>query len=484
MASKNQALSADMAFVSLRWNGDCLAALSAAAGEEVALGDGEGALAPLPAKLLGASRLVIADAAGGAHVLVPEGKVAVIRGASGRGRLVAGPARERLARDEEATLLFGEFEVAIAAHAKEPSPKRRRVAVGAWAHTAMVAAVHAALLFAGSRAALASSLEREAEPDLDRLRGYLAAAEQRSAAPDAPAQSGTGGKQDAKHANGRNGDGKNGGGAKHEGEAGAAGATTSRAKGERWGATAQPRQGTGTPAPDDLEVARSFGMVALLGGAESAGRKDADGVPLRREGSPWGASDPFAAMGSMLSRVVGEAQGSYGLALSGIGEGGGGRGEGIGLGAIGTIGHADGLAGIGTGGAGSEHRSTFGWSTHDGWGREHIVRPPRMWGGACCSVSGRLPPESVRRVIRSNFGRFRGCYQEGLLRNPSLVGRVSTSFVIGSDGAVSSVSDAGSDLPDAKVKACVIRAFYGLSFPQPEGGIVTVIYPILFSNDG
>jgi hypothetical protein len=28
---------------------------------------------------------------------------------------------------------------------------------------------------------------------------------------------------------------------------------------------------------------------------------------------------------------------------------------------------------------------------------------------------------------------------------------------------------------------CVIRAYYGLSFPQPEGGIVTVVYPIMFS---
>jgi hypothetical protein len=29
-----------------------------------------------------------------------------------------------------------------------------------------------------------------------------------------------------------------------------------------------------------------------------------------------------------------------------------------------------------------------------------------------------------------------------------------------------------------------VRAFYGLSFPQPEGGIVTVTYPISFSSDG
>ena len=50
------------------------------------------------------------------------------------------------------------------------------------------------------------------------------------------------------------------------------------------------------------------------------------------------------------------------------------------------------------------------------------------------------------------------------------------------DGAVSNVGDAGTDLPDKAVGQCVRRAFYGLSFPQPEGGIVTVVYPIVFSN--
>ena len=97
------------------------------------------------------------------------------------------------------------------------------------------------------------------------------------------------------------------------------------------------------------------------------------------------------------------------------------------------------------------------------------------------SVSGRLPPEVIQRIVRQNFGRFRACYEDGLRTNPSLQGRVTVRFVIGRDGAVSNASDGGSDLPDAGVVACVVRAFRGLSFPQPEGGIVTVTYPITFS---
>jgi len=62
----------------------------------------------------------------------------------------------------------------------------------------------------------------------------------------------------------------------------------------------------------------------------------------------------------------------------------------------------------------------------------------------------------------------------------NLEGRAQVRFVIGRDGSVSNVQNGGSDLPDSGVINCVINAYYGLSFPQPEGGIVTVVYPIMF----
>jgi outer membrane biosynthesis protein TonB len=83
--------------------------------------------------------------------------------------------------------------------------------------------------------------------------------------------------------------------------------------------------------------------------------------------------------------------------------------------------------------------------------------------------------------VRQNFGRFRLCDENGLRSSPGLQGRVGVRFVIGRDGAVSNVGNGGSDLPDAAVVSCVVRAFYGLSFPQPENGIVTVTYPIVFT---
>jgi hypothetical protein len=96
------------------------------------------------------------------------------------------------------------------------------------------------------------------------------------------------------------------------------------------------------------------------------------------------------------------------------------------------------------------------------------------------TASGRLPPEVIQRIVRQSSGRFRLCYENGLRSSPGLRGRVAVSFVIGRDGAVSHVGDGGSDLPDAGVIACVVRSFYGLSFPQPESGVVTVRYPLAF----
>lgn len=182
-----------------------------------------------------------------------------------------------------------------------------------------------------------------------------------------------------------------------------------------------------------------------------------------------GGGDP-SARGNMWGDAVGDAFGAGGLGLSGVGEGGGGRGEGIGLGNIGTIGHG---AGTGTG-------QGFG-SGHGRLGGSHASNPPTLRMGNV-TVSGRLPPEVVQRIVRQNFGRFRLCYEQGLRANPNLGGRVTAAFSIDPTGAVVNASDGGSDLPDSAVVSCVTRSFRNLSFPQPEGGgVVSVRFPIVFA---
>lgn len=108
------------------------------------------------------------------------------------------------------------------------------------------------------------------------------------------------------------------------------------------------------------------------------------------------------------------------------------------------------------------------------------ARAPSVRFGAL-TVSGRLPAAVVQRIVRQNFGRFRMCYERALANAPELRGRISARFVIGRDGGVSNVSNGGSDLPNSTMVACVLAGFYGLSFPVPEGGIVTAVVPIDFS---
>lgn len=119
---------------------------------------------------------------------------------------------------------------------------------------------------------------------------------------------------------------------------------------------------------------------------------------------------------------------------------------------------------------------------------EHYMTPVEQVPGARArrpvvkagqvTVNGRLPPEVIGRIVRQNQGRFRLCYENGLRNNRALAGHVGVRFVIGRDGSVSNVSNGGSDLPDSAVIACIVRSFYGLSFPRPDSGVVTVTYPV------
>lgn len=96
------------------------------------------------------------------------------------------------------------------------------------------------------------------------------------------------------------------------------------------------------------------------------------------------------------------------------------------------------------------------------------------------TVSGRLSSDVVQRIIRQNMGRFRMCYDRARARAPQLQGSVTLRFVIGRDGSVTNVSDGGSDLNESSLLTCVKTAYSGLSFPQPAGGIVTVVSPLSF----
>jgi hypothetical protein len=209
------------------------------------------------------------------------------------------------------------------------------------------------------------------------------------------------------------------------------------------------------------EALRQAAEIGILGLLSADG-----GSPM----APWGREDSLSK-GNVFGDPVGDSFGAGGLGLKGTGSdslGGDGRGEGIGIGHIG--------GGHGTGGGGTGYGSGSGGLG----GARHTTSTPRLRQGAT-TVNGRLAPEVIQRIARQNFGRFRLCYETGLRSDPKLAGTVVTKFVIGADGSVtSSARDNATTMPDATVVSCVTRGFSNLSFPQPEGGIVVVTYPLIF----
>ncbi|HKY38858.1 MAG TPA: AgmX/PglI C-terminal domain-containing protein [Polyangiaceae bacterium] len=210
-----------------------------------------------------------------------------------------------------------------------------------------------------------------------------------------------------------------------------------------------------------IAEAKDFGLIGML---NTMNASMAPSSPFA-EGAAQGP-DSADTWGNMWGDQIGDVAGSGGLGVSGLERGGGGTSAGsIGVGTIGTCMGLDCNA-WGRGGALT--------------GRGHVAKAPKIGRGGETIVSGRLPSDVIQRIVRQNFGRFRACYEIGLRTNPNLEGRVTARFVIGRDGAVSNVS-AGGDLPDPTVRSCVASAFYGLSFPSPENGIVTVSYPIMLT---
>jgi hypothetical protein len=249
-----------------------------------------------------------------------------------------------------------------------------------------------------------------------------------------------------------------------------------------------------TDSSDEIRLVREAAMremskTTILGMLDSAPDRD------HALAAAWGGAlengrDVRNAVGNDLFALnnLDDAFGAGGLRLDGTGEGGGGLGHGVALdgitglgpggkpwGGLGTCGGPN--CGDGNGGAGGiPSHSGLLHGTHTPGGIS-APREPTIEGG------GSLDPAVIQRIVRQNFGRFRLCYEQGLVGNPALTGRVSTKFVIARDGSVSTSALGDSDIPDSRVSACVVRSFSGLSFPTHEGPVLQVTYPLVFTPD-
>lgn len=122
---------------------------------------------------------------------------------------------------------------------------------------------------------------------------------------------------------------------------------------------------------------------------------------------------------------------------------------------------------------------------HEHRPRTLLVTTPCESGNPLCAAHGALDKELVRREIRKHISEIKYCYEQQLLRAPSLSGRVAVRFVIVPTGAVAASSIAESSLGDARVEACVADAVKRWQFPvAKQAGTTIVTYPFSFSPAG
>ena len=188
------------------------------------------------------------------------------------------------------------------------------------------------------------------------------------------------------------------------------------------------------------------------------------------KGRDYFGGDLKGAIGNMFGPVVGDSYGLGGLGLKGSGTGGGGQGETIGIGAVGTKGRGGGLGGYGTGVGGLGRKSD----------RDVAVDTQNV------KILGAIDPELIRKVIREHASEVRYCYEQELVVNPKLEGKVAIQWQIGSEGHASGcVIHSDTTLLNDNVQKCIMSRIVTWQFPKPKGGGIAVItYPWILRASG
>jgi hypothetical protein len=454
---------AEVVEATLRWQGDVLETKHFAAGKAITVGETDACDFMVPANALGSNWAEIvgaSSAAGATLVRAPANASMVVDGSMQDARELLD-----LRAGHACTLAFGEFSLDLRV---VPAGKKtaagflesiRESALGSVGASAMMhAAIFASLALFLPRLSSddAESIDRDRIDMMGKLLTSAAERErERDVSQDRPdtGSSGQAGGQTA-------------------GEQGATGTPLAHTQAHL--SVQGDKQEISLPREKQLELARNFGMNDLLG---TLATQINAGPSI-----PWGdvaaGADKETHLGNMWSPEIGDAFGS-GWGLSGTGEGGGCQGgpcTGIGM---------NGISGLGIGIGKCDNPPCDGLGHGTGHGKLPGTYVPKgqviRWAKEI-DVNGRIPQEVIQRIVRQNAGRFRNCYETGLRTNPSLTGRVAVRFIIGRDGDVSMSSDSEqSDIPDTGVRACVVKSFYGISFPAPQGGTVKVTYPLMFT---
>lgn len=101
-----------------------------------------------------------------------------------------------------------------------------------------------------------------------------------------------------------------------------------------------------------------------------------------------------------------------------------------------------------------------------------------------------IDPKYIQSVVRDDyFPLAKQCYGNALERNPKLAGTIEMSFRILGDPKIGGVVDDvklsdGTTIDDKEMQTCMRESMMSVTFDAPpEGGEVTVVYPIRFSPE-
>lgn len=226
------------------------------------------------------------------------------------------------------------------------------------------------------------------------------------------------------------------------------------------GVAQQPQKSMSTPisskgsTPKVISQLKTAGLSALLG--KISRRASAVGLKIETQGMT-------ADQG--IGRAVAVA--SVG-SLSGVGTQAGNGGSTFKIGGVGTLGKGGGggsVAGMGGLAVGAAGSGTVGVIEEE------------------TEIEGGLDKDVIARVIASNLGEIRYCYERQLSADPDLYGKVMLKFSIDAAGAVATQKIGTTTLKSAMVEGCILRRVANWKFPKPRGGTtVLVTYPFLFKS--
>ncbi len=110
--------------------------------------------------------------------------------------------------------------------------------------------------------------------------------------------------------------------------------------------------------------------------------------------------------------------------------------------------------------------------------RERLALPPAQRAASDARANARvklgelhadgIDAGGVRSLLARAVAGVHACYAKGLEDNPKLQGRLAVRLVVDAEGNVTSATDDGSDVPDARVVQCALIRHRRLAFPKPD----------------